>query len=274
MKKYAVIICWVIAVTILAVVLKMFVFLPDEFKPQEKYVTNCPTKMFDKSALVFDAITFCGTKWVPDNKLQHAANVAAQWLDNNQDGSVDDEKLLEKLKEKNPVVIMSANGFNTLAMWKIFTQLDSRPGQDLYAAETNPVGGRRDASQEEIHHIIMNAGWIPLYGEVFSDQPDVWSTLYKIWEKAEENGYYNYNDPTCNSSCKVTEFVYLASAAYLWSDADLESDEMRIKSRSQLQEKLPWIIDIFESEQYTFPILMWPNGTYGYQKNIQYFHWE
>jgi hypothetical protein len=61
----------------------------------------------------------------------------------------------------------------------------------------------------------MNAGWIQLYPEYFSDRKEQKSTLYKLWEQAEQDKNYKYNDPTCNDACKVTEFVYLASAAYL-----------------------------------------------------------
>jgi hypothetical protein len=48
-------------------------------------------------AVVFDAILICVTDDVPNLKLKHAANVAAQWLDNDQNGSIDDPILLSAL---------------------------------------------------------------------------------------------------------------------------------------------------------------------------------
>lgn len=231
---------------------------------------NCPNGFFDKSAVIFNAISICGTSGVTDGKLTHAANVTAQWLDNDQDGVADEPKVIKTLKQQNPVVIMSKSGFTDSQMDSIFTQLDGRPGQDLSADETKPVGGRRDASQEEIHHIIMNAGWIKMLPATFSDQPATKSKLFNIWKFANDNKHYAYGDPTCNDACKVTEFVYLATAAYLGSDADLVSDEMMLKNKTQLQTTIPNIINLFESTDYNYPKTAWPNGNYGFKNNIKY----
>lgn len=108
----------------------------------------------------------------------------------------------------------------------------------------------------------------------FSDQESDGSVLYKIWKYANDNGYYAYDDPTCDDECKTTEFVYLATAAYLDSQADLFSDEMSVKTRVALKEKLPEIIEIFESNAYVYPIHIWPDGNYKYNNNIKYFGLE
>lgn len=245
----------------------------DEFKNQEDPVSNSPLGMFDKSAVIFDAITIYGTNGVPVEKLKHAAKVTAQWLDNDQNGEIDDTNLQETLIKNKPVVIMSKDGFSTLAMVQIMSKFSGHSIQDLSAEETNNPS-RRDASQEEIHHIIMNAGFQKMVPRIFSDQESVGSTLYKIWKYANDNDYYVYDDPTCDDACKTTEFVYLATAAYLDSQADLFSDEMRVKTRAALKEKLPGILEIFESNAYVYPIHIWPDGNYKYDDNINYFGLE
>ncbi len=247
--------------------------VPDEFKNQDNPVSNSPLGMFDKSAVIFDAITIYGTNGVPTKKLRHAANVTAQWLDNNQDGIIDDKDLQQTLIKNNPTVVMSGTGFGSVQYAQIFAAFSNSVLQDLSAEETNNPN-RRDASQEEIHHIIMNAGFQKMLPKIFNDQKSDGSTLYKIWKYADDNGYYAYDDPTCDDACKTTEFVYLATAAYLDSQADLFSDEMRVKTRAALKEKLPGIIEIFESKAYVYPIYIWPNGKYKYVENIKYFGLE
>ena len=165
---------------------------------------------------------------------------------------------------------MSERGFSGRAFRKIERGIGERVGQDLAADETNPPQGRRDASQEEIHHLILNAGWKHLFPDVFSDEPRTASDLFRQWEIAEQKGFYSYWDPTCDSSCKVTEFFYLATAAYLGSQADLYNDEMRIKTRSELRLKLPGTTEIIESPRYVYPIDHWPDGSYRHGKNIVY----
>jgi len=246
---------------------------PNEFKSQENPASNSPLGMFDKSAVIFDAITIYGTNGVPVEKLEHAAKVTAQWLDNDQDGQIDDENLQKTLIKNKPVVLMSKDGFSTLAFAEIMAKLSGHSLQDLSAEETNNPS-RRDASQEEIHHIIVNAGWQKLFPEIFSDQKNDSSKLYEIWKYANDNGLYSYGDPTCDDACKTVEFFYLATAAYLDSQADLFSDEMRVKTRAALKEKLPEIIEIFESNAYIYPIHIWPDGKYKYENNIKYFGLE
>ncbi|MEM7534460.1 MAG: hypothetical protein AAF639_19920 [Chloroflexota bacterium] len=244
-------------------------FTPAEFRTQANPAPLCQSPIFDKSAMVFDAVLICGTSKVPAEKLVHAANVAAEWLDNDEDGMVDDAGLHETLIANKPVVIMSFNGIPMVQMPSIFSAFSAHTSQDLSAQETNNPT-RRDASQEEIHHVIMNAGWTKLLPSVFSDVVSEQSDLYQIWKFANDNGYYAYNDPTCDASCKVTEFVYLATAAYLGSEADLHSDELRLKTRDALQETIPDIITLFESSDYVYPTNHWPDGVYPHSQHIDY----
>lgn len=224
-------------------------------------LSGCPTGYFDKSAQVFDAVTLCATKSVPAETLAYAARVTAQWLDNDEDGQADEPALLQALQSRQPVLLMSGEGFSAWAMFRIFNALGDRPGQDLSAAETNPARGR-DAAPEEIHHLIVNAGWQVMLPSVFSDQETDGSALYAAWQQAEAEGLYAYGDPTCDDSCKVVEFFYLATAAWLGSAADLQSDEMRVKTRAALIRDLPAVSAIIRAPAYRYPQNRWPDGAY------------
>ncbi len=241
-----------------------------EFGSQPDPAPFCPTEVFDKSAMVFDVLLICGTNGVPADKLRHAAGVAAEWLDNDEDGLVDDEALLAALGQSRPAVVMTRDGMPLLHGIRLFRAFSDHAPQDLGAEET-ATPGRRDASQEEIHHVIMNAGWQRLRPDVFSENAEDDSELYRVWKYANDNGYYSYGDPTCDDSCKVTEFVYLATAAYLGSTADLFSDELTLKTRESLREVLPEVVAIFESEEYAYPTNHWPDGRYPHAANLSFF---
>ena len=104
---------------------------------------------------------------VKDEKLLHAANVLAQYLDNNEDGNVDNTIVHNMMIENKAFIIM----------WKNDNDLDIDPpndriGQDLGDDETNPnfvinnKQGQFDASLEEIWHIISHSGYAYAYPEV------------------------------------------------------------------------------------------------------------
>ena len=230
---------------------------------------DCKSAIYDKSAKVFDSIVICGTSDVPQDKVDFAAAVAAQWLDNDQDGIADEPRLLAQLQATNPVVMMTPNG---LSAWPAVRTLIAHRGvaglQDLGAQETNPEDGARDAAPEEIHHLIVTAGWQQVWPALFGDVSAGGSALSEAWSKAEADQVYGYDDPTCNDDCKVVEFVYLASAAYLGSETDLGTDELLLSNRGELAAALPSIIELFESSDYVYPTTMWPDGDYQHSENI------
>ena len=230
---------------------------------------ECPAKFLKQGAVVFDLVLICVTKDVSHEKLKHAAHVTAQWLDNNQDGEIDEKRLRPFLVENRPVLLMSADGFNFLQFGAIEHGLSDRIGQDLSAAETAPRRGR-DASQEEIHHLIFTASWVHAFSSAFSEIPEDRSNLFLAWRLAEKKDFYHYDDPTCDAECKVVEFFYLATAAYLGSQIDVAHDELFLKTRTALKQKLPEIIKLIENVDYEYPRYIWPDGEYSFSKNIKF----
>ena len=250
-----------------AVLIKLFVLVPDAFRAGDRVLADCPGSSFDKSATVFDVLTICATNGVPQDKLRHAAHVAATWLDNDEDGTADNPLVNEKLKEAKATVVMSAEGFGAYGV-RLHAALEAegRFGQDLHAVETdNP--DRRDASQEEIHHIIIGAGWARAYPDLF-DERSTDSAVYRAWKKADAGRYYVYEAPDCDQPCKVMEFIYKSTAAYLGSDADLAETEFSLKNRADLRAQLPEIVALYEQRTYAYPIRRWPDGTYPHEAQV------
>lgn len=251
----------VVLLAVIAISIKLFVLVPDEFRAGDQALAHCPGDSFDKSATVFDVLTLCASRGVPQDKLAHAARVAAEWLDNDEDGAADNPLVNERLKQNKATVVMSAAGFGFHGA-KIHAVLEAegRFGQDLHAVETNNPT-RRDASQEEIHHIIIGGGWARAYPELF-DERSTHSAVYRAWQKADARRYYVYEAPDCDEACKVMEFIYKSTAAYLGSRADLAETELTLKNQAALRSKLPEIVALYESRQYAYPTLHWPDGSY------------
>jgi hypothetical protein len=68
----------------------------------------------------------------------------------------------------------------------------------------------------------------------------------------------------------VTEYTYVAAAAYHGSAPDLESDEIRLHTRDALRQGVPGTVAVFESTDYRFATDHWPTGQYPHQSNIVY----
>lgn len=257
----------VVLLAVIAIAIKLFVLVPDEFRAGDQAVAHCPGDSFDKSAIVFDVLTLCATRGVPQDKLTHAARVAAEWLDNDEDGMADNPLVNEKLKANKATVVMSAAGFGFHgARIHAALEAEGRFGQDLHAIETNNPT-RRDASQEEIHHIIVGGGWARAYPELFDERSSD-SAVYHAWQKADAERYYVYQAPDCDEACKVMEFIYKSTAAYLGARADLAETEFTLKNQAALRSKLPEIVALYESRQYAYPTLHWPDGSYPHEDQV------
>ena len=61
--------------------------------------------IFKKRVSVF-GINLIATAKVDDLKLLHAANIMADYLDNNQDGIVDDSKVIPNMLKRKPTLVM------------------------------------------------------------------------------------------------------------------------------------------------------------------------
>ncbi len=146
-----------------------------------------------------------------DAKRLHATNVMAQYLDNDEEGIVDDQLVLNKMIENKTFTVM----------WKNKNDLNIDPPygrevQDLGNDQTHPnyvsngKTGEFDATLEEVLHIINNAGHSFVYPEVFGQ--NIGSDLANVMDIARVgqfmtipceysiNAWYTYEDQTCDYS--------------------------------------------------------------------------
>ena len=212
---------------------------------------------------------------VNDIKLLHAANVLAQYLDNNEDGNVDNTIVHNMMIENKAFVIM----------WKNDNDLDIDPpndriGQDLGDDETNPnfvinnKKGQFDASLEEIWHIISHSGYAYAYPEVFGENPGTSLSnamdiarggfFIQIPDSYPSNAWYSYYDYTCEYDCMAAEYFYWAITSILGAQEnrlDEIGDEWILNTAELVETTDTAIYSLLTADEYNFPTEL-PDGTY------------
>lgn len=231
-------------------------------------------KSFNRKVEVF-GIPIYAVKKVTDANLLHAANVMAQYLDNDEDGVVDNQAVLDAMIESGAFVVMWKNQRDLIRV----SPPDGREGQDLGNDETCPdwhvnKTGRFDASLEEIWHIITHVGYSIVYPEVFgeyagteiSNAMDVarGGNFTEIPSSYPESSWYSYDDKTCVYDCQVTEYFYWAMTSLLGAQEnrlDEISQEWKLNTRELLETQDTSIYQILTDPQYILPTVL-PDGTY------------
>jgi len=229
---------------------------------------------FNRKVEVFGVKIFAVPN-VTDDKLLHAANLMAQFLDNDEDGTPDNQAVLDKMIENNAFMVM----------WKKESDLNiDQPngwtGQDLGNDETNPSyissgkTGRFDAALEEVFHIITHAGYSQVYPDVFGE--NIGSQLADAMDIARggqftsiprnypSGAWYTYDDSTCGYDCMATEYFYWAMTSILGaqeSRLDEISQEWDLNTREKVDQTDAAVFQILTNPQYKLPTVL-PDGTY------------
>ena len=259
---------------------------------------------FPKYGNVFGVHIFAGGG-VPDAKVRHAANVMAQYLDNNRDGAPDNPAVVAAMTRRKAALIMAETESATENL------MDDLPGQfhamvdrgqvqiqDLYGSETKPVDGF-DASLEEVWHLISSAGYAQAYPEVFGEQAG--STIAGYMDQARgghfaerdavdcvdgqgqcalppkrqypAGAWYTYLDPTCDYACMVTEYFYWALTAVMGAQSGAErcreiSVEWALCTPEQVKGKDAPVFNLLTDAQYALPRIA-PDGSYNPTASIR-----
>ena len=230
---------------------------------------------FNKKVIVF-GIDLYAVREVEDAKLLHAANVMAQYLDNDEDGLIDNQLVLNKM--------LGNKAF--LVMWKKKKDLNIRPpsgriGQDLGNDEINPSfvsngnTGRFDATLEEVLHLINNAGHSYAYPETFgknqksalSKAMDVarGGRFFKIPSIYPANAWFSYYDSTCDyETCQTIEYLYWALTSILGAQENRLNEigkEWKLNTVDLLENTDNEIFELLTNPIYNLPTIL-PDGSY------------
>lgn len=229
---------------------------------------------FNKKVIVFGIPIYAVTA-VEDTKLLHAANIMAQYLDNNEDGIVDNQLVIDKMLENNAFMVM----------WKNESDINIDPpsnalGQDLGNDETIPAWhtnghtGQFDAALEEVWHIITHAGYSQVYPTIFGEQAGTSLTnamdiarggnFTSIPNSYPNGAWYTYDDTTCTYDCQATEYFYWAMTSILGAQENRLneiSQEWGLNTSALVQISDTAVYGLLTNPQYKFPTVL-PDGTY------------
>lgn len=230
---------------------------------------------FNRKVVVF-GIDIYAVSAVDDNKLLHAANVMAQYLDNDEDGFIDDQLVLDQMLENKAFLVMWKN--------EIDLEIDppfDRIGQDLGNDETAPLfvlngkTGSFDASLEEVLHLVNNSGHSYAYPQVFGQI--IGSELANAMDIARggqfittpdsypENAWYTYDDETCEyADCQTIEYLYWALTSMLGAQENRLNEidnEWRLNTPELLESSDTSMFSLLTNPAYKMPTQL-PDGTY------------
>ena len=232
-------------------------------------------QVFAKKTSVF-GIPIYGTAATPDAAMLHAANVMAQYLDNDEDGQPDNELVVKHMLEQEATLIMAKDQSE---LEPLLSQLpDSEAIQDLYANEVVIAGadGNFDASLEEVLHLITHVGYAGVYPEVFGEMisSDIANAMdiarggqFKtIPASYPDTAWYTYDDESCDYSCMVTEYTYWSLTSILGAQnfdgrSAQISQEWQLNTLDKVQSQDPTVYKLLTDRQYGMATIL-PDGDY------------
>jgi hypothetical protein len=231
--------------------------------------TDLGTIKANRKVVVF-GIPIYALKKVSDVKLLHAANILAQYLDNDEDGIVD-----------NPLVI-SALLAQQSGMFLWYKKMDANKlhMQDLGDEETRPMWHTKkhkwyfDAALEEVWHLVTQSGYSKAYPDVFGESAG--SSIANAMDIARggqfksipssypPGAWYSYDDKTCLYDCQVAEYFYWSMLSILGAQENRLNEiqhEWKLFTKELVEAQDPLIYSLLTDPQYKFPTVL-PDGTY------------
>ena len=247
---------------------------------------SAASNVFGKSVEVF-GLRVLATSSVPDAKVLHTANVLAEYLDNDENGSVDQPEVLAKLlgssnSEIATMVLFASeneqesygNDFETLM--RVLERTQNLFADEIF--ENGSQGDDRDATLEEVLHLVTDLGWDEAFPEVWGERKG--STLADAMDLARggyhervptqypDRAWFTYYDDTSDYATQITEYLYWATTTYLggqdWTGRihSNYTNEWQPYTRAMLEQTDPAVVSLITSANYNFPTKNLPDGNY------------
>ena len=230
-------------------------------------------KYFCKKTDVF-GIKVYATENVDNDKILHAASILAEYLDNDEDGIIDNQRIVDKLIEKKAWILMAEDESESRAAIRF--PIGNRFFLELYEDEVSIINGspRFDASLEEILHLITQYGYAEVYPNKFGENKN--SEIAKAMDEARggyfknvpnsypSSAWYTYDDKTCNYSCQITEYTYWALTSILGAQefpGRLEEiqNEWKLNTKEKVKNNDSQAYRLLTDSEFKFPTYL-PDG--------------
>ena len=238
--------------------------------------------IFPKEVDVF-GVKVLATADTADQKVLHAAAIMAEYLDNDEDGKVDNQRVIHSLRQHRATLLMTATERDFEQSIDLIMDAvgddDDIILQNLYGSETHPNGaasGIFDVAYEEVLHLITHAGYSRAYPQAFGEHPGTLLTqamdvargggFQKMPKEYPEGAWYTYYDQTCDYNCQATEYLYwgittMLGAQDLPGRAEQIDEEWRFTTAAQFKEGDKLLFQLLTDPQYKLPTRL-PDGVY------------
>ena len=257
----------------------LLLFFPLTFIACKKKDNGNDYRHFPKKINIF-GINILGSEKVEDSKIIHAAKIMAQYLDNDENGIVDNQAVVDKLVSVDATLIMFESELEAEnSNYKI---PNHEHLQGLWNDETIPSFNKNksnirfDASLEEVLHLITHEGYAEVYPNIWGEHKG--SAISKAMDKARggyfvspptkypSSAWYSYDDETCEYDCMITEYTYWALTSILGGQAypgrlDEIGHEWKLNTREKVKKRDPDIFSILTDPVYNVPTKL-PDSDY------------
>ena len=231
-------------------------------------------KYFCKTTNVF-GIKIYATENVSNEKILHAASVMAEYLDNNEDGIIDNQKVLDAMLDKKAWLLIAQDEDERAIR---IPPIGSFHLQDLYNKEISIINGnpRFDATLEEVLHLITHYGYSEAYPDIFGEKKgseianamDIARGGYfkNVPNDYPNSAWYSYYDKTCKYDCMITEYTYWALTSIMGAQeypGRLEEieEEWKLNTKEKVETTDSGIFKILTNPRYKLAQKL-PNGKY------------
>ena len=235
---------------------------------------------FTKYVNVLNCIDVFAESSISDEKVLHAAAIAAELLDNDEDGEVDDLNLKNQLSSSGALMPIFSSEWSQAAN-SFFNNYD---GDGVSAVlfnneidPSNPGHWGDDASVEEILHTINHVGHVEIFPDVFGLNPNssIMSNAMDIARGGQflnvpdqypEEAWYHYDDWTCDYQCMAIEYLYWCIVSYMGILDDIATcngidNEWELCTPELFQTTDVIMYSVLDNFEYMLPQLA-PDGNY------------
>ena len=236
--------------------------------------TDIGVSFFDRKISVF-GVPIYASPGVEGKKILHAASIMAEYLDNDENGIVDNQLVVNSL--------IAAE--HKLLVWKDeadfqYINVPTSKIQDLGTDETNPSWhqnpsiGQFDAALEEVLHMITQVGYGGAYPDVFeekvgsavADAMDVarGGRFIEVPDIYPSDAWFTYDDKTTSYGEMTTEYIYWAITTNLGAQSGRSAEiasEWKLYTPEMLQASDKAVLEIIGNPTYQIPTTL-PDGNY------------